>query len=72
MSARTLVLAACAAMALLTTSATKAHAEYWDHDGWRAHRYEHERWEAERREREWRMQEWRMREWREHHRYYGW
>ncbi len=66
MSARILVLAACAAVALLASGATKAHAEYWDHDGWRE-RHERQEW----REREWRERQWREHEWREHHRYYG-
>ncbi len=72
MTARTLVLATCAAVALLVTSTPKARADYWDHDGWRERHYEHERWEAERRERAWHEREWREHEWREHHRGYGW
>ena len=72
MSARSLVLASCAAVALLTAAAPKAQAQYYQYDDWRARHYEHEmreraRWEAEARERAWREHEWREHEWREHH-----
>ncbi len=74
MSARSVVLASCAAVALLAAVAPKAQAQgyYPYYDDWRARHYEHEmreraRWEAERRERAWREHEWR-----EHHEYRGW
>ena len=56
MSARSLVLAACAALAMLTATAPKAMAQYYPQDDWRARHWEHEmreraRWEAEARER---------------------
>ena len=68
MTARSLVLASCAALALLAVAAPKAHAQYYQpYDGWRQRHWEHEmreraRWEEERRERAWREHEWR-----EHH-----
>jgi len=70
MSARSLVLASCAALAVLTAAAPSAQAQYYPNDDWRARHWEHEmreraRWEAEARERAWREHEWREREWRE-------
>ncbi|MDR3523849.1 MAG: hypothetical protein P4L66_07070 [Acetobacteraceae bacterium] len=67
MSARSLVLAACAALAMLTATAPKAMAQYYPQDDWRARHWEHEmreraRWEAEARERAWREREWRERQ----------
>jgi hypothetical protein len=74
---RSLVLAPCAALALLLAIAPAAQAQYYAPvDDWRAQRhYEHEmreraRWEEERRERAWREHEWREHEWRERHQVY--
>lgn len=78
MTARTLVLAACAVTALLAAQVSTAQAQYYpvpypEPDYWAQRHYEHEmreraRWEEERRERAWREHEWREHEWREHHR----
>jgi len=79
MSARSLVLATCAALALLAAAAPTAQAQYYPNDDRRDRHWEHEmrersHWEAEARERAWREHEWREHEWREHQPYYqrGW
>lgn len=68
MTARSLVLASCAALALLAAAAPNANAQYYQrYDGGRERHWEHEarergRWNEERREHEWREHEWRERQ----------